>query len=125
MDRTNSIFSPPRCRPPSQRCSLVQPPHRFRTFKYETPEATEGRKKVKDLGDDVKVHEKRVKVRIESRLILGHVRVLVMRGGGLGVQSWYFFHGSVECRTVLEHCLLSLQGRGEEKGGRERRAVSA
>lgn len=42
--------------------ALMQPPHQFKTFKFETPEAEEGRKLVKDLGGDVKTHEKKIKV---------------------------------------------------------------
>lgn len=40
----------------------VQPPHEFKTLKFETPEAVKSRKVVKDLGEDVKRHEKTLKV---------------------------------------------------------------
>ena len=53
----------PRCsRPPSLCRCATQPPHQFKTFKFEMPEAVEGRERVKSLGDDVKVNDKRVKV---------------------------------------------------------------
>ena len=39
-----------------------QPPHQFKKFKYELPEAVEGRSWVKELGNDVKAQEKNLKV---------------------------------------------------------------
>ena len=50
---------PPRC----DVTALKKPPHQFKNFKYEMPEAVDGRKRVKDLGNDVKTHEKKIKVR--------------------------------------------------------------
>lgn len=52
----------------------LQPPQQFKTFKFETPEAVDARKKVKELGDDVKLHEKKIKV------LLYTVRQLLKNG---------------------------------------------
>ncbi|CAM9399155.1 unnamed protein product [Ascophyllum nodosum] len=38
-----------------------KPPHQFKKFKYELPEAVEGRSWVKELGNDVKAQEKNLK----------------------------------------------------------------
>lgn len=40
----------------------MQPPHEFKSLKFETPEAVEGRKVIKDLGDDVRRQENALKV---------------------------------------------------------------
>ncbi len=68
----------------------AQPPHQFKTFKFDTPEAKEGRKQVKDLGDDVKAHEKKIKVRT------GGERLRPMR---LGVVRDPRFMANVRGRT--------------------------
>lgn len=47
--------------------AVVQPPHQFKTFKFEMPEAVEGRKRVKELGDEVKIHDKNIKVNFRQK----------------------------------------------------------
>lgn len=46
----------------------LQPPHQFKKFKYELPEAVEGRATVKRLSDDVRAREKELKVRCDVTL---------------------------------------------------------
>eukprot|EP00903_Cladosiphon_okamuranus_P015073 g13943.t1 len=44
-----------------RKAAPFKPPHQFKTFKFETADAVEGRKQVKDLGDEVKKQEKKLK----------------------------------------------------------------
>lgn len=41
---------------------VLQAPKQFQNFKYETAEAIEGRKRVKQLGDELRVRDKKLKV---------------------------------------------------------------
>ncbi|CAN0048775.1 unnamed protein product [Ectocarpus sp. 12 AP-2014] len=51
----------PEAAEPKKETAPFKPPREFKTFKFETPEAVEGRKEVKNLSDDLKVQEKKLK----------------------------------------------------------------
>ncbi|CAM9357852.1 unnamed protein product [Ectocarpus sp. 13 AM-2016] len=51
----------PEASEPKKKAAPFKPPREFKTFKFETPEAVEGRKEVKSLSDGLKVQEKKLK----------------------------------------------------------------
>lgn len=91
----------------------MQPPHEFKSLKFETPEAVEGRKVVKDLGDDIRRQEKALKVSTSTcALFVGKTTFL---SGSMSYQQYFMENSELSLvrydskhDTQIDTCSLVL-----------------